>query len=425
MAASSCEIAELARIHLTCRAWIRLHVANELYVILRLNMMICANAEKGCLSLPNLVTKRSLLAFALIMAYATPQTVSAAEKPPTKVVVEKVRKTEVVQTFPAIGRFIARQHGVVAALTNGPVKEMLVNVGDRVEAGQVVSLIVKARIQANRDLLAAELREKEAALRTAQAQLKLTLGEMERIGGLKKSAAFSQGRYSDKRNEVAKVRSEVSEAEGAVAKARANLKLASIDLYNAEVRAPYNGVVVRRHAVAGAYLAVGDPVVTLVNDRELEVEADVPAERLLGVSVGREVRLRLSDGTFLQAKVRAIVPSENAKTRTRPVRFSMNMSEGAERPAIADNQSVTVLLPVARARRTLTVHKDAVTSRGANKVVITVVDETATPRNIRVGDAVGERFTVLSGLEDGDIVVIRGNEGLRPGQKVTFEAPSD
>ena len=375
--------------------------------------------------MPNRVMKRLLLASMLIATYAAPQAVSATEKPPTKVVVEKVRKTEVMQTFPAIGRFVARQHGVVAALTNGPVKEMLVNVGDRVEAGQVVSLMVKARIQANRDLLAAELREKEAALRTAKAQLKLTLGEMERIGGLKKSAAFSQGRYSDKRNEVAKVRSEVSEAEGTVAKARANLKLASIDLYNAEVRAPYNGVVVQRHAVAGAYLAVGDPVVTLVNDREMEVEADVPAERLAGVSVGRDVRLKLSDGTFLQAKVRAIVPSENAKTRTRPVRFSMNMSEGVERPAIADNQSVTVLLPVARARRVLTVHKDAVTSRGANKVVITVIDETATPRNIRIGDAVGERFTVLSGLEDGDIVVIRGNEGLRPGQKVAFEAPSD
>jgi len=388
-------------------------------------MMICIDIENGRLSVLNPVTKGLLLAFMLIVTYAAPQAVSAAVKPPTKVVVEKIRKTEVMQTFPAIGRFVARQHGVVAALPNGPVKEMLVNVGDRVEAGQVVSRMVQARIQANRDLLAAELSEKDAALRTAQAQLKLTLGEMERIGGLKKSAAFSQGRYSDKRNEVAKVRSEVSEAEGAVAKARANLKLASIDLYNAEVRAPYNGVVVQRHAVAGAHLAVGDPVVTLVNDREMEVEADVPAERLVGVSVGRDVRLKLSDGTFLQAKIRAIVPSENAKTRTRPVRFSLDESEGVERPAIADNQSVTVLLPVARARRVLTVHKDAVTSRGANKVVITVVDETATPRNIRIGNAVGERFTVLSGLEDGDIVVIRGNEGLRPDQKVTFEAPSD
>ena len=403
----------------------RLHVANKLYVILCLNMMICIDIENGRLSVVKTVTKGLLLAFMLIVTYAAPQAVSAAVKPPTKVVVEKIRKTEVMQTFPAIGRFVARQHGVVAALTNGPVKEMLVNVGDRVEVGQVVSRMVQARIQANRDLLAAELREKDAALRTAQAQLKLTLGEMERIGGLKKSAAFSQGRYSDKRNEVAKVRSEVSEAEGAVAKARANLKLASIDLYNAEVRAPYNGVVVQRHAVAGAHLAVGDPVVTLVNDREMEVEADIPAERLVGVSVGRDVRLKLSDGTFLQAKIRAIVPSENAKTRTRPVRFSLDESEGVERPAIADNQSVTVLLPVARARRILTVHKDAVTSRGANKVVITVVDETATPRNIRIGDAVGERFTVLSGLEDGDIVVIRGNEGLRPDQKVSFEAPSD
>lgn len=366
-----------------------------------------------------------LIFAAALLVYVVSPAVTAAERPPTKVIVEKVRKTEVAQTFPVIGRFVAYQHGVVAALTNGPVKEMLVNVGDRVTRDQVVSRMVDVRIKANRDLLAAELREKEAALRTAQAQLKLTLGEMKRLDGLRKSAAFSQARYSDKRNEVTMVRSEVTEAEGAVGKARANLQLASIDLHNAEVRAPYDGVVVRRYAVAGAHLAVGDPVISLVNDNNVEVEADVPAERLNGVVPGRGVQVRLVDGTLLQAKVRAIVPSENAKTRTRPVRFSLVADNAEERPTIADNQSATVLLPVARAQRVLTVHKDAVTSRGKNKVVITVSDNTAKPRNIRVGEAVGDRFAVLSGLKEGDIVVIRGNEGLRPGQKVAFEAPNE
>jgi hypothetical protein len=70
------------------------------------------------------------------------------------------------------------------------------------------------------------------------------------------------------------------------------------------------------------------------------------------------------------------------------------------------------------------VHKDAVTTRGKDKVVIVVIDNEATPRSVRVGEAVGDRFTVLSGLQDGDIVVIRGNEGLRPNQKVTYDDPS-
>jgi len=346
----------------------------------------------------------------------------AAERPPAKVMVEKVRITEVAQTFPAIGRFISRQHGVVSALASGPVRETLVEVGERVERGQVVARIVIDRIRANRDLLLAELQEREAGLKTAKAQLKFTMGELARLDGLRRSAAFSQARYSDKQNEVAKFRSEVTEAQSAVAKARANLELAKIDLRNAEVRAPFDAVVVQKHAVTGAYLAVGDPVVTLVNDRQMEIEVNVPAERLEGVLPGRMIEARLDNGTKLRAEVRAIVPLENAKTRTRPVRFRLTH---VYRRVVADNQSVTVMLPVARAKRVLTVHKDAVTSRDKRRVVILVDDSTARPRNVQLGAAIGDRFAVVSGLKDGDIVVVRGNEGLRSGQKLAFEKPGD
>ena len=362
------------------------------------------------------------VAISVVLIWAGAPSFAVAQRPPAKVVVEKVRTIEVAQTFPVIGRFVARQHGVVSALTSGPLKETLVKVGERVTKGQVVARMVIDRIRANRNLLAAELREREAGLQTAEAQLKLTMGELTRLDGLRRSAAFSQARFSDKRNEVAKYRSEVTEAQGAVAKARANLQLARIDLHNAEVRAPFDAVVVRKHAVAGAYLAVGDPVVTLVNDQEVEIEADVPAERLEGVVAGRKVAVRLDNGANLQAKVRAVVPSENSKTRTRPVRFQLR---DAAVQTVADNQSVTVMLPVARARRVLTVHKDAVTSKGKNQVVIQIVDNVAKPRNIQVGTAVADRFAVVSGLKEGDIVVIRGNEGLRSGQKVAFEAPGD
>ena len=362
------------------------------------------------------------VSISVVLILAGAPSVAVAQRPPAKVVVEKVRTTEVAQTFPVIGRFVARQHGVISALTSGPLKETLVKVGERVTKGQVVARMVIDRIRANRNLLAAELREREAGLQTAEAQLKLTMGELARLDGLRRSAAFSQARFSDKRNEVAKYRSEVTEAQGAVAKARANLQLARIDLHNAEVRAPFDAVVVRKHAVAGAYLAVGDPVVALVNDQEVEIEADVPAERLEGVVAGRKVAVQLDNGANLQAKVRAVVPSENSKTRTRPVRFQLIDAAGQ---TVADNQSATVMLPVARARRVLTVHKDAVTSKGKSKVVIQIVDNVAKPRNIQVGTAVADRFAVVSGLKEGDIVVIRGNEGLRSGQKVTFEAPGD
>ena len=347
-----------------------------------------------------------------------------AERPPTKVVVDIVRQTAVSQTHPVIGRFVARQSGVVASLVDGPVKEVLVDIGDRIEKGQVVARLVNDRILANRDLLAAELREKSAALNTAEAQLKLTMGEMTRLDGLRKSAAFSQARYSDKLNEVAKVRSEVMEAESSVVRARANLKLASIDLKNAEIRAPYDAVVVRRHTVAGAHLAVGNSVVTLVNDRDMEIEAEVPSNRLAGAVPGRSVEVMLDAGKKISARLRAIVPSENSLTRTRPVRFSFDRSSLGLLDAIAANQSVTVQLPIARADRVLTVHKDAVTARGNGKFVVVITDNKARPTKVSLGDAVGDRFAVATGLKQGDIVVVRGNETLRSGQRVTFEKPS-
>ncbi len=349
----------------------------------------------------------------------------AAQKKPTKVSVDKVRLTEVAQTFPVIGRFVARQSGVVASRVGGPVDAVLVEVGDRVKKGQVIARLVPDRLRANRDLLAVEIREKQSAVRAAEAQLKLTLGELARLDGLRKSAAFSQARYNDKRNEVAKYRGELGAAEGAVARARANLKLASIDLYNAEIRTPYDAVVVRRSTVAGAYLSVGDPVVWLVNDLGMEIEADVPANRLVGLGIGRKIEVRRDDGIRFGASIRAIVPSESAATRTRPVRFVLESDpDPAVLRGLAENQSVTVLLPVAKARRLLTVHKDAVVTRGGAKVVVLVEGGKTKSRSVRVGEAVGDRFAVEFGLKAGDIVVIRGNERLRPGQSVIYDTPS-
>ncbi len=368
----------------------------------------------------------ALVATLLVLAVAGLDAVRsvAGAEPVTKVVVDRVRLVDMSQTMPVIGRFVARQSGVVAALTRGPVEAVLVDVGDRVERGAVLARLVPDRMRARRDLEAARVKEMEAALRTAEAQVRITLGELERLRGLRRSAAFSQARYNDKMNEVAKHRSAVREAEAALARARAELRLAEIDLHNALIRAPYGGVVVQRHTVAGAYVDVGDPVVTLINDEAMEIEADVPSDRLFGLVPGRVVAVRLDDGSRHEAVVRAQVPSENAMTRTRPVRFTPRLHPDAAKAApVAANQSVTVLVPLSAPRRVVTVHKDAIIPRGSDKFVVVVRDGRAERRRVRLGAAVGERFEVTHGLEAGELAVIRGNERLRDGQAVSYDEP--
>jgi RND family efflux transporter MFP subunit len=335
---------------------------------------------------------------------------------PTRVGVDKVRLQSLAQTVPVIGRLVARQAGVVASRIGGPVASIQVEVGDRVRAKAVLATLVANRAIHQLDLRKAEVTAAEAKLMTAQAQAAMRRQELARLEGLRSSAAFSQGRFADKAQEVAIAQSEIREAEARLDQAIAIQRIAEIELGNMKIRAPYPGVVTERHTEAGAYLRPGDPVVSLINDKDLEVEADVPSSRLGGLAPGVVVEGELAEGRPLRATVRAVVPEENPLTRTRRVRF-LPVARG-NGGALAANQSVTLHLPVSAPRKALTLNKDAVLNRNGKTLVFVVADNRANLRMVRLGAAVGGRFEVLEGLSPGDIVIVRGNERIQPGERV-------
>jgi multidrug efflux pump subunit AcrA (membrane-fusion protein) len=79
---------------------------------------------------------------------------------------------------------------------------------------------------------------------------------------------------------------------------------------------------------------------------------------------------------------------------------------------------------VGATREVVTVHKDAVTVSLQGRQVFVVDDEDkAQPRPVVLGTSVGNRFEVLDGLQPGELVVVRGNERLQPGQAVAYTAP--
>ena len=339
----------------------------------------------------------------------------------TQVVADEVRSSPLEQTIPVIGRLVASQTGIVAARTKGPVAELRVDVGDRVDKGSVIAVLARERLLAERQLRAAEVAEEKAAVGTATAQHGFVLQVLNRLGSLSKSAAFSQARFDDKAQELIKAKSAIAEADASLQRARVNLRLAEIELGDAQIRAPYAGVVTRRHTEVGSHLGVGNPVVTLLDDLNLEIEADVPATRVGGLAAGTLVSFQIDNEKPLPAAVRAVVPAENPLTRTRTVRFTPEFNG---RGNLAENQSVTLLLPIGKARNVVTVHKDAVIVRKGRDVVFVIEDGKAEMRAVRLGEGIGGRFEVLDGLKPGDLTVVRGNERLRPGQKVTARGSS-
>ena len=361
--------------------------------------------------------RAALVAATLVLALgagASAQTLMPA--PEVLVHVDEVREVPLSQSVPVIGRLVANRVGDVAARINGPVEAFRVEVGDRVEADQVVAVLDATALKARRDLAAGQLSEARAEQKVKRAERALAQQEFKRLERLKTSAAFNQARYDDSRQQVAIAEAELGQAGAALAEAKAELELAEINLYNAEVRAPYAGIVTHRLTEAGAYVQVGAAVIRMVGDQRLEVEADVPVQSLAGLEPGVEVALALDDGTRHSAVVRAIVPAENPLTRTRMVRLVPNIGE--TRRALAHDQSATLEIPIGMERQVLSVHKDAIIIRRGQNMVFVVKDGKAQPRPVELGQAIGNRFEVHGGLAAGDRAVVRGNERLMPGEEV-------
>lgn len=375
---------------------------------------------------PRLATARfvfALLVTAPIFAFSQS---ASAQGGPAGVVVETIETRSFTETAPVLGEFVAPTSSVVASRIPGLIVDISVQVGDRVDEGDLL-------IKLDTELLDIELRaaqasrtEAAAGLTVAEADLALAQQAFERVERLKSSPAFSQGQFND-------LGRQLQRAQGQIAQANARIRIADVaiartryNLENAEIRAPFSGTVLERQAQLGEYINTGNAVVTLLDQANLEIVADVPYSYVGGLSDGREITVRLSSGTEYKASIRALLPRETVSTRTRPVRLSAPFTKGNAvdgATPFAVGQSVTVQVPVSEERNVLTVPKDALVQGRGGWIVYIAEDGKAQPRPVEIGGAVGSRFEVLSGLQEGWQVVVRGNERLRPGQDIMTGPP--
>lgn len=330
--------------------------------------------------------------------------------------VDSVVTQEFTQTVPILGRLVAKQSGTVASRTSGAVEEILVRVGDRVTKGQLIAVVDSEPLKLQKRLAEVQRAEAETRIATARAQLALASQEVKRLSTLESSAAVSKAALDDANQEQKIAFAKVREAEAAMNSSEASIRVADLELGYADITAPFDGTVTAKLTEVGSYLQRGQSVVQLISDQRLELEADIPGNRLSGLTDGRKINISFEDGSQHSATVRAIVPEENPKTRTRRVRFDLDLAPRAL--TLAVQQSVTLHVPAGASRQITSVHKDAIIRQGPGSIVYVVEDNTARLRPVEIGAAIGPRLEVLHGLEVGERVVVRGNERLIPDQTV-------
>ena len=337
-------------------------------------------------------------------------------RPPQTVKLGEVVSKLSSETYQIVGRVVALQSGVLSARISGTINLVSVAVGERVQKGSIIATLAAGRLITERKRAVALLNRQNAVLRVQKTALKNAKREFSRMKSLLKSAAFSRARFEDLEGLVSEKTAQVLEKNAQVAEALASLERIDIDIRDATIRAPFEGIIIQKHVEVGTYVNTGAPIVTLINDRLLEIEIDVPSARINALKTNTLASVILDDGDRVSAVVRAIIPREDLRTRTRPVRLRPKVKPTTK--PLADNQAVLVELSLTSDRPVLTVSKDAVIRRANGNVVYVVKGATASMRSVRIGRGIGDRFQILSGLKAGEKVVVRGNERLGGGGKV-------
>jgi len=207
-----------------------------------------------------------LAAFGAMVSLAIIAPAAVAQDRPALVQVDEVRIEPLNQTRRVLGRIVTKRQGQVAVRVGGLVSRVKVDVGDRVNEGDALVELDKEPIQYDVDLANAEFDTAEADRETARAEIALLENELARINRLKDSAAFSKAQAEDKEKQITVAKRRLSAASARLGQYQAKQQTNLRNLQDMTIKAPYSGIVTRRLVSAGAYVRLGDPVVSLIDD---------------------------------------------------------------------------------------------------------------------------------------------------------------
>jgi HlyD family secretion protein len=317
-----------------------------------------------------------------------------------------------------IGTVEAQHDYALGPIQAGRVLRVLVDQGDPVRAGQLLAEIDPVDLRQRAEAAASSAARARQYARAAQAQVK----EAESRARL---AQANSARYLAlyQQNFVAKEmvdsrRHEASAADAALAAARASATGAQRDIGRAESElqginqlrsslrlvSPIDGVVMAREAEPGTTVVAGQAVLKLVDPAHLWVRARVDQARAQGVRVGQaaDIVLRSAPGTSFRGKVVRIELQSDAVTEERIVDVAFDPAP--TRLYLGELAEVSLHQP--DARNVLTVPRAALATRNGQTGVWQAAAGHARFKPVRFGVQTEERVQVLSGLAEGDRIIV-------------------
>jgi RND family efflux transporter MFP subunit len=335
--------------------------------------------------------------------------------------------------------FLPYQDVDVMAKVAGYVKTISVDIGDRVQQGQVLAVLEAPEIQSDVARARALVAAAQANIVTAQAAVarakaaatmaRLSFQRVQDVATREKGLVprqdidVAESHAMESEAQVASAESSVQAAKEAKAGADQELIRAQTMMGYTTIRAPFAGVVTKRYASTGSMIQAGTssqtqamPVVRLAQNNLLRLILPVPVSDVAGVRDGQSVEVSVTSvERTLQGIVTRSANSVQMSTRTMDAEVDVPNHDGSLIPGMY----AEVHLHLAARPNVLSAPLDAVEGLGTSVQQAYIVrDGVIHLVPVKVGLQTPNRVEVVSGLQQGDKVVVGRHTGLADGEKV-------
>lgn len=334
----------------------------------------------------------------------------------------------------ASGYVEPRRKATVSAKITGKVTEVLVDEGMVVEEGQILAQLDDSDAQRRYEAIRAERDVARAAIEELEVNLADAERTLRRVNELRAQGVASVQDLDSATAAVDALRAKLRVAGSSLNAAQAQLAVSVQDLENYTVRAPFAGIAVSKDAqpgemvspvsAGGGFTRTG--ISTIVDMESLEIEVDVNESHIAKVTPGQpaDAVLDAYPEWHIPATVRTVIPTADRQKATVKVRLTFDELD----PRILPDMGVKVAFresveeePTAITAQSL-VPKTAVRDEGGQTVVFVVEDETVDRRAVSVGRSLGTDIEVMAGVVPGDRVVVSESDGLTDRQKVKVKS---
>lgn len=336
------------------------------------------------------------------------------------VTIASVVQHEFADEISAVGTLKAREMSPLSPKVAGTVSQVMVDIGDRVKAGDVVIKLDKTNFDLGVKQARAALAAAEAAVPQAEAHFEQAEKEYRRAIELLKEKVIPQSRFDASEAAFKSAKEAVFYARAQRDQAKAALETALEHLKDADIRSPIGGAVVERNVEIGQAVAPGGRLLLIVDQTSLNLDVDLPEADIGRIVVGT-VALITTDafpGHEYSGKVTVINPLVDRKTRTFRMRIEVPNPSGK----LVDGMYARVKLS-AEKRRSLAVPREALQRLpGSGTYYVFVVEgNKAHKRTVEIR-AMDDQFAeVMGGLVENDKVVTSGAGRLQSGMEVSVQ----